>query len=548
MSATRQNPAGSGALSVDMVAACQRSCNTIFDLVVQNMKVLRELDSFPATWSRVVSTLAANALSGAARGHPWWHDEMCDTLEALLRLLRLPVAVQTAAHRSGGGAGAGPAVVTAASPSPTGATTSVPNKPASSSGGLLAWLVAPLIAATEAPVNASHASSAAAHSEEAELPDASLPIEPSDGYLLKLSWEHICRVYPAFPACLRARDPKLHGRIATALALPSIYFQKNETRGSYTSAKPIHQATAAKQDHPEEVESPKSTTMVAVKTCTTDVTPHGDSQSLPTTDATVGQEHKGNATVQETATAIHAAPSTPHQTPTAELRMSVSPEETEGGDSLFSISLTDTPVRSALQEPYETPLADTSISIVLHSPVAETPSFVSEARSAATSTGRPYTSPYVKNLTPIFASAEGPAKTAASSREGQGGGSEESAVSPVRKMDPLLSPEGEAANEASAHRVVGVSAVTTAPGSCAHSYAMQMSAPSTPAAQPWQVYPQSTPLSPAITTPHAHQQFTPTLAPAPVGRSAESGQSVRRVQVARPIQPARKLDARIQIV
>jgi hypothetical protein len=476
-------------MSVESVAACQRSCNIIFDLVVQKMKVLRNMEPFHALWLRIVSTLAANAQHGAARGQQWWHDEMCDTLEALLRLLRLPVAVQTGQPRSSaeetGGAGS--------SKGPVGATAGTAQKPQGPSGGLFGWLVAPLIAATEVPP-----SSASAHSPVRTFPqnqDLVGPLEPSDGYLLKQTWEHISRAYPAFHACLRSRDAKLHSKITAALALPPIYFQKGSDfhnrsvksvaishqseREAVASQEPTTSGSGAQE--PPQMPTPTPTNGLGVAAHHVEPTPPGDAKGTPTTKDTVDSKQLSSAPRQQASVS------------TSGRSLSMSPELREEGDSsLFSISLSDTPARSALPQQYDTPLVDTSISIVMQSPI-DTPSFVSEVRSGDGSVERSATSPYVKNLTPIFASAEGPNKFAAVTS-----GLEES--SPVRKMEQLLSPE---AVQYTAPAVV-VSPVASYPA------ASTGVAPSTPS-HLWQVYPQNTPLSP----PPVEADHTPSQAPRP---------------------------------
>lgn len=197
---------------------CQRSYNLLFELVVQNIKQMRDADDFLPIWTRFVTVLATNAhaaRAGAPRSQQWWHDEMCDALEALLRLLRLPVMAPTAGS-----------VKASTAPVEADKNAVVPAPAASS--GFFGWFVAPLIAATDGPdVTGGIKHPDSVHNGSASTQE--LPLEPSDGFLLRLSWSHICSAYPTFPGSLRLRDPRLHARISTALQLPEIYFQKNSS-------------------------------------------------------------------------------------------------------------------------------------------------------------------------------------------------------------------------------------------------------------------------------------------------------------------------------
>ena len=541
-------------LTVQTVAACQRSCNIVFDLIVQKIKTMRDFDEFHSIWTRFLGVLASNAQTGAARSQMWWHDEMCDTIEALLRLLRLPEAVGT--HQSTNHATVKGALREGSEDLRTNTTAqSVP----AYSGGLFGWIVAPLIAATEAPAPTARSSAAPANQYSATKTRENgniaagtgtvASIEPSDGYLLRLSWEHICRAYPAFPASLHYRDPKFHGRIATALKLPEEYFRKNQPcshippsikKSTVTpESKKILSVTHESSLKPEVVQTvdtesssrtPTDGGNSAAPTVSLTVTsppatvavhiepPTGSRAELASAPSPAIEEEDAVVVVDARAEsdALHpAAVATPARRSEEKVFLPGSTASTgDDSASLFSISLSETPTRQA--ELYDTPLADPQGSVVLPTP-SETPNYISDpgtATSWGSSTGGKTTSPYVKNLTPIFASAD----SNGARRSGSVGITD---GSPVRKMDELLSP---------------TVSITTAPATAVTEGSRCDSPPA-----PWRVYPQHTPATtpgaqrtaestpaqpqqpPQQTQPNGHQQIRqasqhPTLNGAPLAQ------------------------------
>ena len=256
----------------ETLLACQRACGMVFDILVQQMKALRDAEEFNSVWTRFVTVLATNAHTASGPRGQWWHDEMCDMLEALLRLLRLPSAPPAAE--------AGPLVVGTARRNSkelaadggdgTVGGSSDPIKKSSGGGGgylgILSWIIAAIDEDVDAVAPARRAQSAAAKERSASA-SASVPatdavpssssqvaasgssassvvssgsgtcadaagvasnivapwVEDCDAVLLRATWRAVCAAYPAFPASLRLRDPKLHARLVLALQHAETY-------------------------------------------------------------------------------------------------------------------------------------------------------------------------------------------------------------------------------------------------------------------------------------------------------------------------------------
>lgn len=415
----------SAQLLADAASICQRSCNLLFDLVVQHIKQMRDTDEFLPIWTRFISVLATNAQAAAPRGLQWWHDEMCDALEALLRLLRLPsvavappaptkqaVAGENENNANHGNDKSGPIV-------------------AASGGGFFSWFVAPLIAATDGPDVTGQALS---NTPSTTISEASLDmaaIEPSDGFLLRLSWSHICSAFPMFPGSLRLRDPPLHARITRALQLPEIYFRKN------VSVSPQEECTAIQQKpDPSDTTSDSASPITQLK--------ESDSGSVElslniesTTSPVIGflppiaemasppavaasgpialQEYRPHSYHSHPAIDAEHSPSPeqialercPDLSPI--IQQAVTPAEfdtvslTSADSSMYThTTLQATPVK-AHEAFFDTPLANEKSPFSYPTPV-ETPPQESSATPHTESAAK-RAMPFVKNLTPIFASA-----------------------------------------------------------------------------------------------------------------------------------------------
>lgn len=440
------------------VSVSQRSCNVVFEVVVAQIKAARDLDEFHTIWVRFISLVASNAHAAVPKGQHWWHDEMCDMLEALLRLLRLP-ATASAPKTS-------PRLNAVEVTAPTAKTTQQPTQQSANSGGggyfgILGWIVAPLVAATDGPDVVRRATaSAPVPSTTVESTGRSefmspgnnsndAVIEPSDGYLLRISWQQICTAYPAFPASLQARDPKLLHRISTALLLPERYFQKNVYTERVNSAElvlPLEDATSRRKNVQRLPESSHQSVAVLPEDHT-----HPKEDTVLPSEMEIAEASSDVANPPEvinTSTLIADGPSThteervtapqktPHdirthaqQTPPEMPPLVVSSVATSSPLEMDTITLTSvdrsgatltsscTPVRQAhqhaqLQEEMPgTPLADESMSMILPTPV-QTPSgeqegdHVSAAGLSPSMFGSARPMPFVRDLTPIFASAE----------------------------------------------------------------------------------------------------------------------------------------------
>jgi len=488
LSAAAPHPEGQVPPSVltEATSICQRSYNLLFELVVQNIKKMQDTDDFLPIWTRFVAVLATNAhaaRAGAPRGQQWWHDEMCDALEALLRLLRLPVSAVAA--------GSGHA----ATATDADKKSAVTPAPATSSGGFFGWFVAPLLAATDGPdvTGGIQHPDSVLHSGSSSLEEPP-HIEPSDGFLLRLSWSHICSAYPTFPGSLRLRDPRLHARVSSALQLPEIYFQKNSARqkemegakGRGEESVGMRPAAstpvASKPSFPVAASASASATLLVISSPLTAPPSNGD-KSLPSFPeaATASQStahdvdrsppslsfpssvrslaSPGTAMLNEimrekaakddacdelASPVVKQAPPThlsTQPTPPTDSRgespMTPSPEKKRGSEvnvadrviipisdepsekmmmspefdtislisttSLMSPPFTHTPAKRP-ENMYDTPLADGKSALEFPTP-KETPP-VEPSHTPQTESAVKQAMPYVKNLTPIFASAE----------------------------------------------------------------------------------------------------------------------------------------------
>lgn len=400
----------------DAASICQRSCNLLFDLVVQNIKQVRDGDEFLPIWTRFVTVLASNAQAtrGAApQSQQWWHDEMCDALEALLRLLRLPVAASSSAltkedsvSPAAGNSGAAPSSTT-------------------STGGFFSWFVAPLIAATDGPDVTGGRRLPESGSTGPHL--GNLIIEPSDGFLLRLSWSHICSAYPTFPGSLRLRDPRLHARITSALKLPEVYFQKNSaparahdaaspqlsvpattpaSSSSHAEAAQDHVATPNAQVVPQ-LEPALSTSAEIAHVQVTSSLPVPSSIRSPAAVA----ELRGHVEASSIASVVECSlPSADPATPSTALARAM-PDSHFDTISLTTATTPFSPITPFTLTPtkrpdatYDTPLADGKAALSFPTPV-ETP-IAEHAHAPVSESAAKQAMPYVKNLTPIFASAE----------------------------------------------------------------------------------------------------------------------------------------------
>jgi hypothetical protein len=338
------------------------------------------------------------------------------------------------------------------------------------------------------------------------------------------------------------RDPKMYGSITAALQLPEIYFRKNipqrHDATPSTSVADEHDsthvsvvATAPSNHAPDPVPALRSAPAPASAPTSQQVSNVAVKPPMSADMPSVADSPpQASPAVQSEGTPRKATPEV--VPPAAQLASPGNVGAEDESDSLFSVSLSDTPVRPHV--PYDTPLADARAPVLMPTPT-ETPSFISAPDSASVSTGRTFTSPYVKNLTPIFASAEN-AKRA--SNEQLAGAEAASPASPVRMMDPLVSP---VLREDRAARTPSFAAATPEQARSGGGDA-------------WRTYPIVSP-SP-VDTPAATPASTPAHAPAsiplqtcpPGPAHAQPGQSARPPVQAGAAKIAFRANSKIQIV
>jgi hypothetical protein len=223
-----------GLFGADSVDICHRCCNVVFDVMLENVRQMRENVEFQSIWIRFVSTLATNAALThknalqLSRQQPFFHDEVMGMLEALLRLLKTPPMVLSSdvpplpvplslipvdvAPKSEAEESREPAAssVTQVVPSAyygvfSWFTAAVPqNIPAAKSVSV----VEPAVKAVRSPAPLVGGQSPVQHA----MPQMVYDMESGqshDGALITSSWKTILSMWPLFAASLRQKNPKL---------------------------------------------------------------------------------------------------------------------------------------------------------------------------------------------------------------------------------------------------------------------------------------------------------------------------------------------------
>jgi hypothetical protein len=205
------------ALSAD---ACLRSCNVLFDVFVNQIKLLRTCTEFQNLWLRFTGILATNTCALPRGVH--FHEEMLEMIAALMRLLRPPVMP--------------PTPVSAAQPAPQQV-----QQPAPESRGALSFLFSWASSPEPTPEPVAVAEAEVAPKLEEPEPETETAVStpqkfsPDDnedeGNLLMLSWRAMCSLNPALQGNLKLKNPQLVADLTRFAEL-----QERRAAAGYSSA------------------------------------------------------------------------------------------------------------------------------------------------------------------------------------------------------------------------------------------------------------------------------------------------------------------------
>jgi len=261
---------------LEIMSMCHKSCGVVFHLMVKNMHILRDEDDFTNMWSRFISILSTNAQS-AYRGQ-WWHDDMTETLIALLQLLRLPEVPKNSekfiplstnvSQHSPSPSLMSPimkhATVTQLGDAHT-AKTDAHTGSTNSYLGLFGWIVGPSITTPDVSVRGSHVDTTVVeHSvDDAQFqqPASHLVFETihsmdganeehtqsgldiqnhHDGRLLVIAWKTICSLHPVFAGHLKTKHLNLYNKLVSAMSysefLQFLAIQKSEKQTAVSAS------------------------------------------------------------------------------------------------------------------------------------------------------------------------------------------------------------------------------------------------------------------------------------------------------------------------
>jgi hypothetical protein len=197
---------------------CLRSCNVIFELLVSQIKYLRDTADFQSFWLRYMTILATNA-SVLPRGTPM-HEEIIEMIAALMRLLRPPFEASVGVSPGGKAASTGRDAE---------GTVNEDNSTSAASSSWFFWSSAP--APVPVPVSAvAEASETSAHratsDSNAKSVSAGLTVNTSknlstsptpsrsapvvdDAAALSLSWKSMCSLCPHLVVSLHRKHALL---------------------------------------------------------------------------------------------------------------------------------------------------------------------------------------------------------------------------------------------------------------------------------------------------------------------------------------------------
>jgi hypothetical protein len=179
--------------------ACLRSCNVLFDVFVNQIKVIRASNEFQTLWLRFTSILANNTCVLPRGVH--FHEEMLEMIAALMRLLRPPVL---------------PAPVLPAFKETT-KPVLTPNETKGAFSFLFSWGTsesASLPTEVEPDTNSElhkqlHSAVSTAILTPSKLPPVSTSEEEDEGNLLVISWRAMCSLNPLLQTNLKLKNPQL---------------------------------------------------------------------------------------------------------------------------------------------------------------------------------------------------------------------------------------------------------------------------------------------------------------------------------------------------
>eukprot|EP01034_Spumella_vulgaris_P022368 gene22368-28490_t len=250
-----------GAHGVDSVDICHRCCNVVFDVILENVKQMRENVEFQSIWIRFISTLATivgstnkNALQLSGQ-QPFFHDEAMGMLEALLRLLNTPAMVLVSDFTPTTPVQIAQASVptVTSSESKEKQASAVPVVAAAPTGyfGVFNWFgtaATPQVAASTTKASVNNTASTepigvrspppAAASQQQQSTSSPQMVydmdspQPHDGALIASSWKTIVSVYPVFAVAMRQKNPKLVASILLYLECAERHLRKKPANPS----------------------------------------------------------------------------------------------------------------------------------------------------------------------------------------------------------------------------------------------------------------------------------------------------------------------------